>query len=86
MRSPRARDPFQKVKDHVPLPGATRLAEVDEAMAASLTPARNEAIVAEVPEEWVGGQRGEYVRFLVDRLAAPRPFIEEALRAHARLV
>jgi len=46
------------------------------------------AIVQQVPEAWLGpaeaaGQRQRYLDYLLTRLAAPRPFIEEVERARA---
>jgi hypothetical protein len=86
----RARDPFTLVRDHVLLPAATMLAEEDEALAARLTAEVIDHIVGQIPDAWLddgtcdGGaaaQRAAYGDYLRDRLAAPRPFVEEALRA-----
>ena len=50
----------------------------------------SEAIVAQVPDAWLGGDapfgsaaahRDAYVRYLCRRLEAPHAFVEEALRA-----
>lgn len=87
----RAHDPFERIRDHVLLPRASRIAEVDEELAARLTPEVLRRIVADVPAEWLtdaGGEarRGEYVDLLRERLVAPRRFVEEALRARARLL
>lgn len=87
----RALDPFTRVRDHVLLPIADRIAEVDGGMAARLDARTIEAIVGLVPEEWLRDAegdrpRGAYVDYLVRRLAPPRAFVEEALRARAQLV
>lgn len=88
----RARDPFTLVREHVLLPLATRVADVDASLAQALTPARLEAIVAAVPDAWLtgsssalaaGARRAGYVDYFTRRLAAPRPFIEEIERARA---
>lgn len=88
----RAVKPFAPVKDHVLLPFANRLADVDAAMAAALTPERIADIVALVPEAWLlpdpffsgpAAQRRAYVDYFMRRLQAPRAFAEEAARAHA---
>ena len=53
-------------------------------MAAALTPAIIEGIVALIPDVWLedaASQRAAYRNYLVDRLAAPRAFVEEAIRA-----
>jgi hypothetical protein len=82
----RARDPFALVKQHVLLPFADALPEVDQALADLLTPERIEALVALVPDEWLaaeggGASRQDYARYLGDRVAPPRVFVLEALRA-----
>jgi hypothetical protein len=73
------------VKDHVLLPRASELAEVDTESRAKLTPERIRAIVALVPDEWLTNgdappqeQRDDYVRFLETRLAASETFVQEA--------
>jgi HipA-like protein len=85
----RARAPFATIREHVLLRHASALAAVDDAMAASLGGAALEAIVGMVPEEWLAADpggvapavaRAAYVRYLRDRLAAPRAFVEEAAR------
>lgn len=84
-----AANPFQRVRDHVLLPFASRLAEADARLGALLTAATFERIVALVPDAWLAGaggpvaQRRAYVEILSQRLRAPRAFAEEALRARA---
>jgi hypothetical protein len=91
----RSRNPFPLVKDHVLLPLASELAAVDAAMAAALSPQVVAEVVALVPDDWLepdpqftdaAAQRDAYCRYLVERLQAPRAFVEEALRAHAALL
>ena len=85
----RARDPFGLIRDHVLLPAATRLEQVDQTMAARLTADIIHGIVTCVPDSWLpdGGadgaavQRAAYRDYLIARLAAPRAFVEEAQRA-----
>jgi hypothetical protein len=80
----RAREPFPLIKTHVLLTTASRLAEVDAAMTGALTPAIIERIVDLVPDAWLeeGAEgRAAYRDFLVDRLALPHAFVEEAIRA-----
>ncbi|MET0333357.1 MAG: HipA family kinase [Rhizobacter sp.] len=89
----RAATPFGPIKDHVLIPFANRVAEVDAAMAAALTPERVAEIVALVPDTWLdhdsslfsgpAAQRRAYVDYFMHRLQAPRAFVEEAARAHA---
>jgi HipA-like protein len=87
----RATSPFAAIKEHVLLPFASALADVDADMAAPLSPERIAAIVARVPDDWLGDEpafasqdahRAAYVDYFVRRLVAPRAFAEEA--AHAR--
>lgn len=91
----RSRAPFAPIKDHVLLPQASRLDEVDDEIRARLAPETLAAIVAAIPELWLAGapafadpaeQRAAYVAYLVGRLEAPRAFVEEALHARAQLV
>ena len=90
--TPRPR-PFPQVKDHVLLPQASELAEVDAEYRARLTPEILRSILALVPDEWLTNgdappeaQRADYVRFLEVRLAASEIFVQEAQEArHARI-
>lgn len=82
----RARDPFAPIKDHVLLSRASLLREADATLAERLTPETIEAIVALIPPPWLDGEppagtRAAYVRYCTERLAAPRAFVEEAVRA-----
>jgi hypothetical protein len=80
----RARAPFPLIKEHVLLRRAGLLAEVDGPLAALLTADVIERIVGLIPEAWLEdgpSHRSAYARYLIERLAAPRPFAEEALRA-----
>lgn len=81
----RARDPFKMIRDHVLLRSATALGDVDQTMTASLTPSVIAAIVDLIPRAWLEGDEAQarlaYTTYLTGRLAAPRPFAEEALRA-----
>jgi hypothetical protein len=92
---PRSRRPFPQVKDHVLLPLAQLLEEVDATLAARLTPDVITEITGVIPDEWLDSEDGEnsldeqraaYVRYLLKRLESPRPFVEEALHARAALV
>ena len=85
----RARGPFPAIKDHVLLPHASLLTEVDEALARTLTSHVIAGILEVVPDEWLGADgsalppaevRAAYGRYLGERLAAPRPFMGEAAR------
>jgi hypothetical protein len=93
-----ALNPFPLVREHVLIGAASRVAAVDDALAAQLSPERLAAIVAEVPDAWLAdagsptdppagagdlaARRAAYVDHFVRRLAAPRSFVAEAVRAH----
>jgi hypothetical protein len=87
-----ALNPFPLVRDHVLLPRARRIAEVDAGLAARLAPSVLEGIVGLIPDAWLateGGAttsaaaaRAAYLDHFLRRLAAPRAFVAEAVRAH----
>jgi HipA-like protein len=80
----RAREPFALIKHHVLLTKARALGEVDAAMAGMLNAGVIDAIVARIPDSWLedgAPDRAAYARYLVERLAAPRAFVEEAIGA-----
>jgi len=86
---------FAQIKDHVLLPLASRIGEVDAKMAALLTPDLIAATVDMVPETWLTDEPGfadawahrrAYAEHLNRRVAQPRPFVEEAIDARARHV
>jgi hypothetical protein len=84
----RARDAFPLIRQHVLLHHAAMLGEVDAALTAALSEEAIGAIVDLVPDSWLadgersaGAMRHAYRDHLIARLAAPRPFVEEAVRA-----
>jgi len=88
----RSLSPFPLIKDHVLLGFASRLHEIDMRMHERLTPEVVEAIVALIPDEWLedspafagkAEHRKAYVEYFSRRLAAPRHFVEEAVRARS---
>jgi hypothetical protein len=84
----RSRDPFERIRDHVLLPRASRIAAVDAELAAKLTPAVLADLVAAIPAAWLTDEKGEarradYLQYLTERLEAPRAFAQEAQRVHA---
>ncbi len=86
-----SRKPFEQVKDHVLLTGATDLEAVDAEFRRLLTAEKIDAIAALIPDEWLDGespdeQRKVYVEFLQARLAGSNIFLEEAQRARERPV
>lgn len=88
----RTRTPFPLIRDHVMLASAADLAGTDRRLADLLHEDRLAAIVEAVPDALLmdplarGGfvsaaqARGQYVRYLVKRIAAPRAFVAEAER------
>jgi len=91
----RSASSFIAIKDHVLLKFASALDEADAAMAARITPALVQEVVALVPNAWLASDkafasaelvREAYVQHLSRRLAAPRAFLEEAKRARSMLV
>jgi hypothetical protein len=89
----RSRAPFALIRDHVLLPLASKLADIDEALAARLDANVIEGIVEQIPAAWLGGDvpfadhrahRDAYAAWLKRRLEKPRAFVEEAIRARSR--
>jgi len=88
-----AKKPFVAVKDHVLLPFATKLNEVNAEYAKLITKEDIEAIVASIPEIWlseifedVQDKRQVYKDFLVTRLAHSNQFTQEANDARKTLI
>lgn len=82
--------PFPRIKDHALLGFASKLTDADADLSRRLTPAIIAAIVALIPDDWLEDdaafassdeQRAGYQRYLRARLAPPRLFVEEAIRA-----
>ncbi|TDX02385.1 HipA family kinase [Dinghuibacter silviterrae] len=85
----RAQQPFSLVKDHVLLPWASALKEVDAENRALLTPERIDAIVRLIPDEWLGEElayKEAYARFLNERVAHSSIFVNGALHARQALI
>ncbi len=86
----RGTDAFPQVKEHVLLPRASALAEVDPGLAQRLAPDVLRGILDQVPDPWLegdGGSRGGvYLDFLARRLQPPRAFVQEAIRARSQHV
>jgi hypothetical protein len=84
----RARESFALLGTHVLAPFASALPAVDEALTAALSADVITSIVESVPDRWLreaaesepSVTRAAYTRYLVDRLEAPRAFVEEAAR------
>lgn len=91
----RSRTPFSPIKEHVLLPVANALPEVDAMLKEKLTTALLRDIVNMVPDSWLENDerfpdneahRAAYVAYLQDRLAHSHLFVEEALHARAKLL
>jgi hypothetical protein len=83
----RSQDPFARIRDHILLPFASALDEADALLTARITPELIAELTDLVPQEWLGGNAREaYAEHLRRRLAEPRAFTREAVRAHAQLV
>lgn len=81
----RARAPFAQIKDHVLLAYASRLREIDEELHGKLTSGVIAEVLELVPEEWLDApeHRAIYQQWFEQRLAAPREWVEEAIRARS---
>ena len=87
--------PFTLIKDHVLLPQASVLNEVDVAFKTILSPAVLQSIVDLIPEEWLIWEDSEetpealrkvYLQFLLIRLNHSEIFINEAQNARKTLI
>jgi hypothetical protein len=91
----KAQQPFTNIKDHVLLPRASMLTEVDKEFRALITRERIRGIVSLIPDEWLvanatfetpQANRDAYARFLELRLAYSSTFVKEANDAREKLV
>jgi hypothetical protein len=76
----RPRATFPLIKDHVLLKSATRLEDVDAALAGVLSEDAIDGVLAMVPDAWLteGASRDTYRSYLLARLDPPRAFVQEA--------
>jgi len=86
----RSRNPFPQIADHVLLPWAGELREVDEELASMLTADAIARVIDLIPESWLGDEprfatvrehRAGYRDYLMQRLEPPREWMEDAVRA-----
>lgn len=86
---------FPAIRNHVLLPNAGCIAEVDGPLRARLNEALFREVLAQVPDAWLLPEPGvaspeekrrAYVTYLSGRLSAASSFVEEALRARAKSV
>jgi hypothetical protein len=89
-----ARSRFPAIRDHVLLPWASRIGEVDPDLRQRLGEELFARILDQVPDDWLlpepgistpSEKRAAYVTWLMLRLEAAPIFLEEALRARAQL-
>ncbi len=86
--------PFSKIKDHVLLPLAVRLDEVNEMYRQVLSADKIRQIVSLIPAEWLNdvafespeANRSAYAQFLESRIANADFFLNEAKHARASLI
>ncbi len=87
--------PFLQIKDHVLLPYASRLDEVDVEFKKILTSGKIGEIVDLIPDEWLAwGDEGEtpgdikkiYLQFLIERINNSQIFVKEAQNARKALI
>jgi hypothetical protein len=88
--------PFIQIKDHVLLPHATKLAEVDAQFKALLTPEVIHSITALIPDSWIpednmhedsrNAVRNVYAEFLTRRINSSHNFVKQAQDARQTLV
>lgn len=87
---------FALIKDHVLLPKATILAEIDIEFKKILNPELIQSIVDIIPDDWLNDEKGTfanteqhrlaYAEFLNKRLANTQIFITQADNARAQLI
>ena len=90
-----AKRSFVPIKDHVLLPVAGELEQVDVAFGTILTNERINAIVAVIPDEWltenafdatIEQMRNIYAQFLITRIQSSTIFVKEAQHARESLI
>jgi hypothetical protein len=85
---PRSGDTFKLIKDHVLLPIASNLEEVDREFKQRLTPTVLAEIINEIPSLWLEQeeQRAAYLAYVQARLKNSHLFVEEAIHARIQLI
>lgn len=88
--------PFVQIKDHVLLPYATELDQIDTEFKEILTPELVRAVVNLIPDSWIPEEnmpeitrnavRDVYAQFLVQRLTSSQNFVKEAQHARQALI
>jgi hypothetical protein len=83
----RAHDPFRLISTHVLKRDAANVGAVDDEMARTLNGDTISTILSWIPDRWLTSEphrdattlRSAYARYLLERLKAPRAFVEEAI-------
>ena len=87
--------PFKHIKDHVFLPQASELGEVDKLFHTLLDDQKIRAIVSLVPDEWLSidspfenkqDHRDAYIKYLTERFNQSALFVKEAQYARQSLI
>lgn len=85
-----AANPFPAIRDHVLLPWANGIAEIDAESRRLLPEMRLKEILDGVPDAWLSPEpeqrRREYLHYFSQRLLGASLFVEEAIRARAKLL
>lgn len=90
-----AKSPFALIKDHVLLPQATEIEQVDTDFKAVLTEDKIRAIVGLLPDSWLQWEgleqqpeevREIYISFLITRLKNSQTFVNQAQHARQALI
>ncbi len=90
-----AKSPFELIKDHVLLPKADMLMEVNDEFKQLITVEKIKTIVSLIPDEWLHWEgtdetpeqlREIYFRFLITRLSHSETFTKEAKNAREVLI
>lgn len=90
-----AADPFPYIRAHALLPQASELERADKLMRQAITPRTLSRIVSLIPDEWLTEEgsdispeerREVYERFLHERLAKSRIFVDKAIEEREKLL
>lgn len=85
--------PFAQIKDHVLLPAASQLSEVNAEYLTIVTPELIRSIIELIPEDWLNPENGTpdeirevYYQFLIKRLSIADTLVKEAQNARQALI
>ena len=79
---------FPEIKEHMLLPYADQLEQVDRKMSKEISEGLLQEVVSLIPENWLeeADRRSMYVEFLTNRLKQDHEFVEEAIDARSLYV